>query len=434
MSKQKALTGCFCLVFVSIFLAGTASFKSSAKTPPGTRPGTPGATSEHDLPIKAGKVIEVPAHSPVNAISVSPAHNGSLRQSMKLSSTIASSTPGTASVTSLVHGVVTKILVDVGDIVKAGQIVAYINCPEIADAKSAYEERKSRKIEAAANVELVKRRLALGENESGRLKTLFSEGISAKKDFEGAQSKIASTEAELQTSIALLAAAKIQLTSAASRLSSLGIDPGSVNIEKLSTELPLRSPISGLVSQKTAQPGQPVGPLGGASNPALFTIVDLSKVWVMLEVPQSENLRITLGARVTFTTEVAPGKKFTGRVTRLGQTFDSMSRTASFRTEVQNPQLILKPGMLVLADVSTTATSSTHVLVLNTAIQKLARQNFVFRKIGSRKFAACPVTIGETNGISSEIISGIADGDLIVTNGSFLLKSELMKDSLGGEQ
>jgi multidrug efflux pump subunit AcrA (membrane-fusion protein) len=90
-----------------------------------------------------------------------------------------------------------------------------------------------------------------------------------------------------------------------------------------------------------------------AANPALFKIIDLSLVWVMLEVPQDEISHVHIGAKVSFTTEVAPGKSFKGRVTKLGETFDAASRTASIRTEIENPNFILKPGMLVLADVST---------------------------------------------------------------------------------
>lgn len=379
------------------------------------------------------QTVELPNQKLNRAIGISIARSGSLSKSLKFSSTVESRNPGTATVTSLVHGVVTKVLVDVGDVVKPGQIVAYINCPEISDAQSAYVERSAHEIEAKANISLVKTRLALAQRESARLEELLAEGISAKKDLEAAQSKNAGTEAELQTSVALLAASEIQLTAAASRLRSLGIEPTRMRIDKLSTELPLRSPINGLVSQKTAQVGQQVGPLSGASNPSLFTIVDLSKVWVMLEVPQSEISRIRNGAKVTFTSEVAPGKKFNGRVTKLGQNFDSMSRTASVRTEIENKESILKPGMMVLANVDIPGSNS-NVIIPSTAVQKHSNQNVVFKKIASSRFKAVIVSIANDDGFSSEVVSGICPGDMIVTKGAFLLKSELMKGSIGGEE
>lgn len=153
----------------------------------------------------------------------------------------------------------------------------------------------------------------------------------------------------------------------------------------------------------------------------------------MLEVPQSEISKIKNGAKVTFTSEVAPGKKFNGRVTKLGQTFDSMSRTASVRTEIENTESILKPGMMVLANVEIPASTS-HVVIPRTAVQKLSNQNVVFKKIASFRFKPVIVSIANDDGFSTEVVSGICAGDTIVTKGAFLLKSELMKGSIGGEE
>jgi cobalt-zinc-cadmium efflux system membrane fusion protein len=437
MSRKDFLVTLACLAFICLVVAGAIAVKARVSAQANVaQPTTAVASSPKeekptDLNNKVLHLSAAEATSPTLSFVV--AKSGSLHQTMKLSSTIETRNPGTASVTSLLHGAVTKVLVDVGDMVKAGQVVAYINCPEISDAQSVYVEHKAHKIETQANVELIRKRLELSNNESRRLNGLLKEGISAKKDVDSAQSRSAGVEAELQTSIAMLAAADIQLKSAESRLKSLGVDPRTMRLDQLSTEVPLRSPIRGLVSQKNAEAGQPVGPLSGAANPSLFTIADLSKVWVMLEVPQSEISKIKSGANVTFTTEVAPGKKFNGRVTVLGQSFDAASRTASIRTEVDNPESILKPGMMVLAEVTVPSTSG-HVLIPSSAVQKVGDSELVFKRLGPSTLKATPITVSDSDGKLSEIVHGIDAGDTIVANGSFLLKSELMRASIGGEE
>ncbi len=379
------------------------------------------------------KVVNLPRDiSDQKSIEVLPVRSSNLKQSMRFTSTVESSNPGTAAVTSLVHGVVTRVLVDVGDTVKAGQVVAFINCPELSDAQSNFVERQARVIEATANVELIRTRLKLAEAEASRLKTLFEEGISAKKEVEASESRIASAKAELETAKAQRTSSEIQFSAARSRLTSLGFDPKSMELSKLTTELALRSPIAGVVSQRNAQPGLVVGATGSATTAVLFTVVDLSTVWVMLEVPQSEISNIKLNAPVTFTTEVAPGQKFKGRVTKMGERFDPQSRSASIRTEIDNPKAILKPGLLVLAEVATSAPARAQLLVPNSSIQRIGSEVLVFKKVSANSFEACPIKVGNTDGNNTVVLSGVELGDMVATKGSFLLKSELQRKSIGG--
>lgn len=367
-----------------------------------------------------------------NTVNIATVKDMRLHNVMRFSSTVESRNPGTASVTCLLHGVVSRVLADVGDKVQAGQIVAYINCPDVSDAQSVYVERRAHGLEAAANYEFTRTRLKIAEAEIARLKSLSVDGITARKDVESAESRTAGIEAELQTAKAMVSSSEIQLESSKSRLLSFGLEP--TTVDKVTTELPLRSPISGLVSERTAQAGLPVGPLSGATNAALFKIIDLSRVWVMLEVPQDEISHVHIGAKVSFTTEVAPGKSFKGRVTKLGETFDAASRTASIRTEIENPNFILKPGMLVLADVSTDGSLQQQLTIPEKAIQKLSNKTVVFKEIGPLTFKVCPVSIGRCNRGDAEIQTGLSLGDRVATNGSFLLKSEVMKNAIGEEQ
>lgn len=158
MSRKDFLVTLACLAFICLVVAVAIAVKARVSAQANVvQPATAVASSPKeekptDLNNKVLHLSAAEATSPTLSFVV--AKSGSLHQTMKLSSTIETRNPGTASVTSLLHGVVTRVLVDVGDMVKAGQVVAYINCPEISDAQSAYVEHKAHKLETQANVEL----------------------------------------------------------------------------------------------------------------------------------------------------------------------------------------------------------------------------------------------------------------------------------------
>lgn len=369
-------------------------------------------------------------------IEIAPVVNKALTKNAVFSSSIEATSKGSAVVNSLVHGIITRVLADVGQTVKAGQTLCYINCPDLLEAQSNYLTSVAKLQEARAQIVQVENRIQLVKSEVSRLQQLNKEGIAATKDLQSSEGRFATTEAELAAAKSLLSASKSYVAAAEIRLRSFGINSADVKDTNMINELPLKSPISGVIVKRAVSPGQNVNPSAtsgtnqNAAEEGLFSIVDLKKVWVMLEVPQSEVAALKLGAPVDFTTEVAPGKSFKGKVITPGEKFDPASRTVSVRVEINNPEGILKPGMLVIANANEGVTSGAVLTVPNSALQDIEGKTYVFVKIGEHRYRKMSVKVGHSNGASSQIISGVKPGQQVVTQGSFILKSEALKANL----
>ncbi len=369
-------------------------------------------------------------------ITVTPVILRQLKKTAVFSSSVEATSRGSAVVNSLVHGIITRVLADVGESVKAGQILCYINCPDLLEAQSNYLTSRAKMQEANAQIIQVRNRLELAKADVERFKQLNKEGIAATKELQSSLGRLATTEAELASAKSLQSASRSYVAAAQLRLKSFGILASSVEDNNLINELPLHSPISGVIVKKSISPGQNVNPAAGSGNVAtnsedgLFSIVDLSKVWVMLEVPQSEVADLKVGAPIDFKSEVDPGKLFKGKVIVPGEKFDPASRTVAVRVEINNPQGILKPGMMVLANAVENVTSQAVAVVPNAALQNIGNQAFVFVKESEHRYRKYPVSTGRTNGQFTQI-SGVRPGQSVVTQGSFILKSEALKENLG---
>jgi membrane fusion protein, heavy metal efflux system len=369
-------------------------------------------------------------------ITVVPVRSHQLSSKLEFSSTVEAPTEHSGIVTSVMHGVVTRVLADLGDSVKAGQVLCYISSPDISEAQSCYLTAVAKVQEARAQLQQTKMRVGLAKADVEREKLLYKEGISSLKDLQSAQAKEATVNSELAAATALVTAELSHQASARARLTSLGLSTKSLNDQSISYELPLKSPITGVVVQRTVAPGQSVGPVVSGISPTdphsnVFTIADLAKVWVMLEVPQAEVSRLKLDTPVEFRTEVAPDRVFEGRVTRLGQNFDAYSRTVAVRTEIPNPNMVLKPGMLILATVMLDGAGRNVLSVPVNAVQQIDNQDLVFLKVAEHTYRKCVVTLGRRTQEFVELLGGLKPGQEIVSDGSFFLKSEAVKTTLG---
>lgn len=403
----------------------SASVPAQASAPAANK--AAGQQQEHDI-FRLTPKMEARAEIKTEVVA---AH--SLSKSTIFSSSVEPTSDGSAVVNSLARGVVTKVLADIGQSVKANQILCYVNCPELSEMQSAYLSEQAKILEAKAQVNAAKSRIVVVRSELERQQTLNKEGISAVKQVQAAESTLSTAEAELTVARATLAATEATAGSSASRLKSLGISPANLNPRNLTSELAVRTPISGVVTQRNIKAGENVNPAGiGVLNAqeGLFHIVNLEKVWVMLEVPQSEVSELKMGAPVNFETEVAPGKSFRGRVVTAGENFDPQSRTVSVRVEISNPSGVLKPGMLVLASAQSGVRTQAGVSVNNEAIQDIDGKPHVFVKIAPNTYRKQLIVKGAKNNDFTQITSGLKAGQTVVTKGSFALKSEALKSEL----
>jgi cobalt-zinc-cadmium efflux system membrane fusion protein len=170
-----------------------------------------------------------------------------------------------------------------------------------------------------------------------------------------------------------------------------------------------------------------------ASDAQLFTVGDLHRLWIILDVYESDLPHIAVGAPAVISTEAYPGRRFSARVVYVGATVDTTSRTVKVRVEIPNPDEALKPGMFAEASI-VLPDEEERIGVSQAALQTLEGNTVVFVPTGPRSFRAVTVRTGRRRaGGWVEITAGLALGDRVVTSGSFTLKADLEKASFAEE-
>lgn len=275
-------------------------------------------------------------------------------------------------------GYLDAVLVDRGDLVKRGQLLALVRPAELADqlsvAKSAVAQA-----EAAAS---------LGRSNLERAQSLAPKGLVSQQDLQNAMSAAAASEAQV-------AAAKAQLGATATRLG----------------ETRLEAPFDGVVVSRRLDPGA----LVGAASGVVLTVarVDVVRVFIAVNERQATGLKLGLPARVTF--DAFPGKVFEGRVERLAPAFDPLTRTLDAEVHLPNPERLLKPGMYGRGLVEL-ANHPGALVVPAEAVQLSNGKAFVYVLEGdvARRRA---VTLGEELGERLEVASGLTAGMTVITRG-----------------
>ena len=283
-------------------------------------------------------------------------------------------------VVSLGGGRVVEIKAKLGDYVQKGQVLLLINSPDLSSAFSDYQKFK-------ADEQLADKQLA-------RAKLLYDKGAIALADLENAEDVHTKATTDRNTAI--------------QRVHVLGGD-----VNNPSPLLPLRAPISGVIVDQQITGGTGVRSLD--NQPALFTIADLSVVWVLCDVYQDMLPRVHVGdiaeINVNGYTETFPGK-----VINIGQVMDPTTRAAKVRIELPNPHGIMRAGMFVTATFQARQPVA-RVVVPASAVVHLHDKDWVFLPAGENRFRRVAVQLGqgEKDG-QQQIISGLKPGDQVVTN------------------
>lgn len=197
--------------------------------------------------------------------------------------------------------------------------------------------------------------------------------------------------------------------------------------ELLGKPLELKAPIDGVIIERKSTVGELVDKVS-----AIYTISDPADLWVIAEVKERDIAAVKIGQDATFKVLAYPDEEFHGKVVRLGNQIEADSRTLEVRIETDNADAKLKAGMF--ADVEITTTIMKDIIVIpDTALQSDGDQQVVFVVIGENKFEKRVVTLGMEQRGHVQILDGLKVGDQIVTEGSFILKSELLKGELGEE-
>jgi cobalt-zinc-cadmium efflux system membrane fusion protein len=292
---------------------------------------------------------------------------------------------------------VARVLVDVGNRVKAGQLLAVIESPDITAALARYRT-------AAAQEEALKKASERAERLLA-LKALSQAEVEARK----AESEAAMAEAD---------AARQDLTR-------LGLERGS----RVSDTFQVTAPLSGKVIERSISPGLLVD-----RDAALFSVADLAHVWAVADVYEKDLGQVQEQGEVEVRTDAYPGEVFIGRIALLEPALDEASRSAHIRVLLDNPSERLRPGLFVIVAVPVHGASEEEATAVPAeALQKISGLPVVFVESGPGRFELRPVETGREAHGMVEIRHGLREGEKVVIQGAFILKSELLKGTIEGE-
>jgi Cu(I)/Ag(I) efflux system membrane fusion protein len=180
---------------------------------------------------------------------------------------------------------------------------------------------------------------------------------------------------------------------------------------------PVRAPIDGWVVRRGAYAGQYVQP-----GVELFQLVDLSTVWLLVDVYEDDLPRVRVGQRARLTVPARPGEAFTGRVDYLYPAVNPETRTLRARVVLRNEGLALRPGMI--GDVVLEGTPVDGLVVPAEAVVDTGDRRYVFVARDGGRFEPRLVRTGLRAGDALQVLDGVADGERVVTTASFLVDSE----------
>jgi cobalt-zinc-cadmium efflux system membrane fusion protein len=309
-----------------------------------------------------------------------------------------------AKISARTSGRLVKIVASQGDVVKTGQALAWFDSPELGLAWAEYAKAKGRTGFARKNLQ--------------REETLFEKKISPEKDVMRARQELAEAEADFA-----FANEKFHL---------LGIDIAQFEKNHEGDQHPLvavSSPIRGSVIERAATQGEVVSP-----DKTLFTVADLSKLWVIIDIYEKDLRRVLPGMAVKVTTTAYPDRSFPGVISFIDDVMDEKSRLIKARVVVENSNRMLKPGMFAAVTIEVKGMQTEKAIMMpEEAVFLDGAQNYVFIRTAPEEFEMREITVGRTLGSRLEVIRGLKKGESVAVKGAFILKSELKKGELVDE-
>lgn len=350
-------------------------------------------------------VMLLPAQKHVGLV-VAPAAVVQLSEYFRATGTVQPIDNRVSEVSPLARGRVVEVKAKVGDRVRAGETLAVFDNLEAVDLGA--QEQSARAEVARLNAQLIP-----ATRQTERSRRLADIGAGSEKDYEFSKAEEQGIQASIQSQQAVLLGLQ-------QRLRRYGASDGGGSTI-------LNAPFAGVVTKAAASPGDIVEP-----GREMFTVADLSKVWVQAEVYEKDLGRIRLGQDAIIRVGTYPDQTFPGRVTYISDVLDPQTRTAKVRCEVANGDMRLKTDMFANIELPTKF-SKRALAVPSTSLQDAEGKNVVFVQHAPTKFEARQVEKGVTVGGQTEIISGLAAGEQVVTQGAFHLKSILAGNELGEE-
>jgi cobalt-zinc-cadmium efflux system membrane fusion protein len=372
---------------------GTES-KSGADVKTGAEDG--GEHEHESLP----KIVHLSAEVFRNAkLEVAPATKEILGASIVLPGEIVADPDRSARISSTLAGRVEDVRFRDGALVKKGDVMVVVRVPDLGKVRGAYTATTGKAKAARANAD--------------RLKDLVENRLASQQAYLDAEAEAQSLDAEAKA--------------LAEQLAAVGAGGGGGGTGVL---LNLRAPITGVVMKRDAVVGQPV-----SADQTLGSIADLSEAWFLGRVFEKDLGHLHEGARAEVELNAYPKEHFDGTIEVLGQQIDPVARTLTARIRITNRGGLLRIGLFGGARVeSGDEKAKERVLVVpRSAITEVAGKPVVFVRTGEETFELHEVVTGGSAVGKVQVLSGLKEGESVVTHGVFTLKSIVLKGTFGEE-
>lgn len=389
----------FCLIAAVVAIAGIASIAhlSAARSPVPELAPAPKATADVFYPTKAQW----------STLSVVPAEERVFRDELVTDGRIAVDEDRSTPIFSPYSARIKKLAVKPGQAVKAGDLLLTLDATDTIQGQSDF-------ISAKNALDKAKAQLQLAQTREAREKSLYEGKASPLKEWQQAQADLVAAQSDLDS-------AKTSFLAAISRLHLLGKTDEEIallaSVGKVSGETPIFSPIAGTVISRRAGPGQYLN--AGASDPA-FTIGDLSTVWLVANVRESDAGKVRLGQKVQFKVLAFADRTISGTIDYVASSVDPTTRRLAIRATIPNDDVALKPEMFANVTVFT-SDEQPSVAVPRDAILYEGNVARVWTVNPDGGIVARDVTVGLVNGNMAQILSGITVGEKLVARGSLFI-------------
>jgi cobalt-zinc-cadmium efflux system membrane fusion protein len=293
-----------------------------------------------------------------------------------------------------ISGPVTRILVQPGTVVRRGDVLAYVSSPDFATAVSNYRK-------AAATARNLQRIADLDVQ-------LYKNDAIARRDMEQAQTDAISAAADRDAAL--------------QQLRSLGVEEHTIddlrqNRPVAAVQGAIRSPVNGTVVERLVTPGQ----LLQAGSTPCFTVADLSRMWVMANIFESDLANVQVGDSADVTTPAWPDS-FRGMVDNIAAEVDTTTKATGVRVVVPNPQRLLKRAMYVRVAIRSRREHTGILVPVSAVLRDEDNRPLVYIQNAGGGYERRSVTLGSRVGDQYEIRDGLTPGDRVVSQGGLFLQ------------
>ncbi len=334
-------------------------------------------------------------------LKLAPASEGNASESMRVPARIEVDEQRVARIGAAVSGRVTQIYATLGQSVKRGEVLALIHSTELSVAQLSY-------LKALSQAELQRRAVE-------RAKLLYAADVIGAAELQKRETELSQAQAELYAShdqiqmLGMTESAIVKLES-------------SRNVHSQSSVI---STLDGVVIERRLTQGQVVQPAD-----ALFTVADLSHVWLVAEVPEQQAGMVKKGESAQAEIPALNGKLIEGRLIFVADTVNPDRRTVTIRMDVNNSQRLLKPEML--ASMLIQGAPQRRLMVQAAAVVRDENKDHVFVQLDTHRFQLRRVTLGQENQGLVPVLEGLKAGEIIVIEGAFHLNNERKRKELEG--